>query len=84
MNVSCPRCNSTDVQELNLSESSLKEYQCNGECADCTDAETHDHRYFQYETMDYTYSWPAVGVMYHAHAADLQQVRDGKLRPDFI
>lgn len=84
MSVRCPRCDSADVQELNQSASSLKEYQCNGECADCTDAETHDRRYFQYETMDDTYSWPAVGVMYHAHADDTQRVREGKLRPEFI
>ncbi len=78
--IECPRCGENNTIEINPSKSSLKEYECVGKCA----GDTLDHRYFQYETMDDTYSWPAVGVMYKCHKDELLDVRKGKIRPEFV
>lgn len=76
----CPRCGEDTVIEINPSKSSLKEYECTGKCA----GDSVNHRYFQYEEMDNTYSWPAIGVMYMCHEDDLSDIRKGKIRPEII
>jgi len=84
--IECPRCGSKNIKEENPSKSSLKEYIC----LDCeqkakkNNEETLDHSYFQYEKMDETYSWPAIGVQYQCHKDDLDDVRNRTITPDFV
>jgi len=78
-NIKCPRCGENKIIEINPSKFSLKEYECVGKCA-----ESFDLCYFQYDEIDGTYSWPAVGVQYKCHEDELKDVRKGKKRPEFI
>ena len=78
--VECPRCGGNDIIQLNPSKSSLKEYECVGKCV----GNSFVYRYFQYEEMDGTYSWPAISVQYKCHEDELNDVRNGKVRPELV
>ena len=79
----CPRCGSIDVKRGGPHHT---EFECCGKCLEEHPDQPKDHEwiYFQYDVDENVYCWPAPGVMHQCHAEELQDVRDGKKRTEFI
>lgn len=78
----CPRCDSEDVVRGGPHHT---EFQCRGRCLQENRGENEwEWTYFQYDKEDNVFCWPAVGVMYKCRSEDVEAVRQGKLKPDFV
>ena len=83
MNIQCPRCGSENAERIDDKSVSLAEYDCKGKCSEGVLGAIPESTYFQYDTFDNCYSWPA-RVQWKLHEDDLEQWRQGKIQADII
>lgn len=84
--IRCPRCGSVDIEETETSSPPFRSFNCKGECYKKYMKEHKTLRnplsiYFNYETDDDTYSWPAIGCSYVCYADELDDVLNYKKSP---
>ena len=83
----CPRCGSRSIKPVSGSPvENPCEFECYGGCFKDHPNQPEDfgYIYFQYDTDDDTYCWPAIGVLYKCSGDELVGVRRGRIKLELI